>query len=376
MKRPLTNANIKLAKPGDTLWDEKVTGLHLRMGSASCGFFLYYKTRSGVERRPKLGDYPALSLDRARAVAKEMKETIAAGRDPVAEWKTDRSAPLMKELTVMYMERHGKAKKSADDDELLIRCNILPKLKNMRIKDVTHNIIDDLHKSRAHKPYNANRTLSLLSKMFNLAEKWGYRELNTNPCKHVARFPEEKRRRYMKATEAVKISEALDFYAPLFPRAVAFIYLLMLTGARKSEIANARWEWITGNRLELPDSKTGARTIFLPPQVMDILAGLPRGRGTITGIQSPRSCWVKVCKKAEISGLRLHDLRHSFASAGLASGLSLSQIGELLGHRSVQTTHRYAHLIDEAGQEAASVTASKIMDMMAGRMVTASPSLD
>lgn len=349
---------------GETLYDDKVRGLHLRVTAKSRSFFLYYVTRSKIERRPKLGEYPEMTLDRARLIAKGIKDRVAIGEDPGGEWDVEKKVPTLKEVSVMYMEKHGKLKKHADEQQYILNKYVLPKLGIERITKVTHNDIEELHAAMRKTPYMANRTLALLSKLFNLTEKWGHRPLNSNPCKHIERFKEEKRRRYMSAEEAVKIAEALDFYSTLHPQAVALIYLLMFTGARKSEIANAKWEWITDNRLELPDSKTGAKTVFLPPQVVKILDKLPRNTRTITGIAYPQKCWSKVLARAGVTNLRIHDLRHSFASAALASGVSLSQIGELLGHKSSSTTKRYAHLIDDAAHIAAQMAAEKLISMM------------
>lgn len=377
MPKTLTNTTIKTALPGETLWDKKIQGLHLRMGKNGGSYFLYYRTRTGVQRRPKVGAYPEVPLDKARALAREIKDIVAVGRDPMMEWGSDKGVPLIKDLAKDYLERHGYAKKSGHDDALRIRAEILPKLKNLKVKDVNHDHIDRFHKAMAHKPYQANRVLSLLSKMFNLAEKWGYRPLNTNPCRHVVRFAEEKRRRYMKPEEAARISEALEYFAPMMPRSVVFIYMLLLTGARKSEIAAARWEWLVEDHsqeeprgwLELPDSKTGAKTIHLPPQVMKLLSAMPKNptrNGTILGVKDPKATWAKVCERAGVEELRLHDLRHSFASVALSAGLTLNQIGELLGHKSVQTTHRYAHLLVGAGQAGAAATANALATMMKG----------
>ncbi len=379
MSTTLTNTTIKTAVAGDTLWDKKIQGLHLRIGKNGGSYFLYYRTRTGLQRRPKIGSHPEIALDKARTLAREIKDIVAVGRDPMMEWGSDKGAPVVKDLAETYMERHGSLKKSGHDDALVIRADILPKLKNVRVKDATHDQIDRFHKSMAHKPYQANRILSLLSKMFNLAEKWGYRPLNTNPCRHVVRFSEEKRKRYMNREEAARIAEALEYFTPVCPRSVIFIYMLILTGARKSEIANARWEWIVENRLELPDSKTGARTIHLPQQVMSLLNRIPKNptkNGTILGIKNPRSTWTMVCERAGVEGLRLHDLRHSFASVALSAGLTLSQIGELLGHKSVQTTHRYAHLLTGAGQAGAATTADALTNMLNGTTTQSSSSHD
>jgi integrase len=192
------------------------------------------------------------------------------------------------------------------------------------------------------------------------------RTVNSNPCKLVQRTRESARRRHMLADEAPKIAAALRRHEPTAAASVAFIWLLILSGARCGEIAAARWEWIEGNVLRLPDSKTGARTLFLPSQVMELLARLPRKCETITGIKEPVTIWKKVRAEAGCPDLRLHDLRRSFASAALSAGVSLSQIGELLGHRNAQTTRRYAYLMSESATAAATVAADRITALMRG----------
>lgn len=240
---------------------------------------------------------------------------------------------------------------------------IAPKWATKLVSDISYDLVFDLHASMKDTPYQANRVLALLSAMFNFAHrpmKW----VSENPCKGVHRFPENRRRRYMSAKEAANIAALLDAEAADNPMSVAFLWLLIFTGARKSEIANARWDWLEGNVLRLPDSKTGARPIYLPPQVMAILDKLPRTSGTITGIQSPTKLWQRIREEAGSPDLRIHDLRHSFASAGLAAGLTLNQIGELLGHKSTQTTHRYAHLIEDVAHASAAAAADVMETMM------------
>ena len=135
-------------------------------------------------------------------------------------------------------------------------------------------------------------------------------------------------------------------------------------GHRCGEIAAARREWIEGNVIRLPDSKTGARTIYLPPHVLELLAKLPRNTETITGIASPTKVWTQIRAEAGYPDLRLHDLRRSFASAALSAGVSLAQIGELLGHRNTATTKRYSYLITESATVAATIAADRISAMM------------
>ena len=362
----MTNAEIKAAAPGAVLRDDAVTGLHLRAFEGRKSFYLWFRTKAGVERKPKIGDWGNITLAQARDLARAMLAKVAAGEDPVAERKALRAAPTVSDLCDQYLREHVPHKKSASqkEDKHQIEHYVRPRLGKKKIADVTYNDIALVHKALAHVPYRANRLLALLSKMFTLAERWGHRPGHTNPCRHIERYKEAKRERYMAREEAQAVAEALARHEEQFPQAVSFIYLLILTGARRGEIAAAKWDWLDGNVLRLPDSKTGAKCVFLPPQAMAVVEKLPRTTGTICGLRSPRALWDKVRAEAGCPDLRLHDLRHSFASAALAAGLSLSQIGELLGHRSTQTTKRYAHLMDEAAHAAAAQTASKLAEMM------------
>ncbi len=365
----MTSAEIKASRPGTVIRDDVVTGLHLRAFDNRKSFYLWFRTKAGQERKPKLGDFGVLTVAQARDMARAILAEVAAGRDPVAERRAVREAPTVADLCDRYLGEHAKTKKSGTKDEAWISQYVLPRLGRKKIADVAYDDAAGLHKSMAHVPYLANRVQALLSKMFNLAERWGYRPAHSNPCRHVARYKEAKRERYMARGEAQAVAEALARHEERHPQAVAFLYLLILTGARCGEIAMARWDWLDGNVLRLPDSKTGAKPVFLPPQALAVVEKLPRTSGTICGIKSPRALWDKVRHEAGCPDLRLHDLRHSFASAALAAGLSLSQIGELLGHRSTQTTKRYAHLMDEAAHAAAAQTASKLAEMM-GRGAT------
>jgi len=357
----LTDKNIKAAAPGAVLRDATVKGLHLRVFHDSRSFYLYFRTKAGVQRKPKLGEYGSITLAQARKVAQEMLAEVAAGRDPSADREQARAELTLDELWEKFKSKHADKKKSGDQDEARYTRVLKPKFGTRKISAISFADVEGLIESIGEQhPIAANRTLALLSTMFNYAIKklkWAH----PNPCVGVDRFPENKRQRYMQGEEAAKIAEILDRESKAHPASVAFLYLLILTGARKGEIAAARWDWLEGNALRLPDSKTGAKSVYLPPQAVDVLAALPRTTGTITGILSPKKFWERVRAEAGCPDLRMHDLRHSFASAALAAGLSLSQIGELLGHKSTQTTKRYAHLVEDAAHAAATMTADRIM---------------
>ena len=364
-KLELNEADIKKAKVGDTLWDAKVKGLHLRVLATKKTFYLYFRTKSGIQRKPKIGDYGSISLSQARKVAGEMLTEVGAGRDPGQTRIDAKNEANLTDLWDEYWKRHGKKKKSADEDERLWKKNLAP-LAKKRLSEIDYSEVADLHEDLTENNggTTANRTLALLSTMFNFALaplEW----TDKNPCKGVARNKETKRKRYMAASEAARIAAVLHSKIELFPAGVAFIYLLILTGARKSEIANAKWDQLHGNKLILTDHKTDqdgeARVIQLPQAAVDVLAKLPKTTGTITGITSPRTMWETVRVEAGCPDLRLHDLRHSFASVAIGLGKTLAQVGELLGHKDSQTTKRYSHLMDEAAAMVAGEIGVRIM---------------
>lgn len=377
-KLDLTEANIKDAKPGDALWDAKITGLHLRCLATKKTFYLYFRTKAGVQRRPKLGDHGSITLAQARKVAGEMLGEVAAGRDPSAARAEARAEKTLEGLWLEYWKRHGSKKKSSAEDlrlwEKFFRAPA-PKpgedpkpqapfntLALAKLSHISYTQMANLHESITDSsgPIQANRVLAMLSTMFN----FGIRPLEwteANPTDGVKRNKEAKRKRYMAADEARRIAKVLHEKAQDVRNAdsLAFLYLLILTGARKGEIAKARWDQLHGNKLILTEHKTDqdghVRVIHLPQAAMDLLAQLPRTTGTLTGVKDPKKLWAAVRTEAECRDLRMHDLRHSFASAAISAGYTLAQIGELLGHGSEQTTKRYSHLVDEAA--AASVKA-------------------
>lgn len=362
----LSSAALTGASPGVILRDKTIAGLHARVTTAGKRFYLYFRTRGGVERRPKLGDFPTMTLAQARQVAKDMLLEVAKGNDPMAIRQAARAAPIVSELIDRYEKEYAPRRKSGPAAVKLLRKH-LAKLDDTKVAEVTHSDIDGLHAAMKKSPVLANRVVAYASKMFSLAERWDYRPKNSNPCHGVERYKETKRRRYMSIDEAKAVASAMTAEAEKNPASVAFLMLLILTGARKGEIAVTQWAWVDGNVLRLPDSKGGnPKDIYLPPAAADVLDRLPRTTGTITGLADPKKVWHKIRVAANCPDLRMHDLRHSFASAALSAGLSLSQIGELLGHASTQTTKRYAHLVEDAAHAAAARTAETIQARLGG----------
>ena len=210
--------------------------------------------------------------------------------------------------------------------------------------------------------------------MWGWANKRGLIKLE-NPCLHLDRFKEVKRQRYLNLDEVNRLSVALRQEEQRNPYAVAAIKMLMMTGARLGEILSARWEWIEGDILRLPDSKTGEKVITLPSPVLELLTSLPRIEGNpfiIVGHKSGRHMvnlrkpWMRIVEAASIEHVRLHDLRHSFASFAVGSGASLALIGGQLGHSSITTTQRYAHLARDPIKQVTESTASVISEALKG----------
>jgi integrase len=209
--------------------------------------------------------------------------------------------------------------------------------------------------------------------MFTFAERLGERPDGSNPCRHVERFPQRRRERFLSADELARLGDVLMAYRGS-PYHVATIKLLVFTGARLSEVLGLQWQWIDFDRGEarLPDSKTGAKTIHLPAPALEVLAALPRiegephvlgaRRGT-TFIEAP---WRRIRTAAGLDDVRLHDLRHAFASVAASAGLALPIIGKMLGHTQAQTTQRYAHLASDPVKAAAAAVAGKIAAALKG----------
>ena len=243
--------------------------------------------------------------------------------------------------------------------------------------DVQRIDVASLHHDMRATPTNANRMLATLSRMFAVAELWQMRPDGSNPCRNIKHFREERRERFLSDEEYRRLGEVLrevEREGSVRPSAIAAIRLLMLTGCRKAEILTLRWEYVDLDRGELclPDSKTGAKIVHLGDPAIAVLQGLAREDGNPWVITSPRpgeplsdvhDQWHRIRCRAGIRDVRLHDLRHSYASGGLLVGEGLTMIGKLLGHNKVETTARYAHLANDPLKAAANRIASRIAEI-------------
>ncbi|MCF6217098.1 MAG: tyrosine-type recombinase/integrase [Emcibacter sp.] len=232
------------------------------------------------------------------------------------------------------------------------------------VTNLSDTNVVELHQSMSDKPYQANRTIGVLSIMMKQAEKWGYREKNTNPCYSVEKFKEKGRERFLSSKELQRLGKALSDFETEKPIPVALIRLLIFTGCRLSEIQTLKWQYVDlkKRQLNLPDSKTGEKIIYFGKECEQILRNtirFPDNPYVITGalegdhlkeIQKP---WRKIRAAASLDDVRIHDLRHTFASHGVILTGSLPIVGKLLGHTRPETTARYAHLAADPIREAA-----------------------
>jgi integrase len=344
-------------------------------------YMLYYRTKDGQERRPKIGVHGEITCDQARKIAQQWKAEVAAGSDPSAHKSASRQAPTVSQLCDRYLEEHAKGRKKPsslrNDAQMIIRF-IKPDLGARKVASGTVEDISRLHQRLRNTPYQANRLLALLAKMFSLAEAWGLRSNGSNPTRHVGKFREQKRQRYLTNEELERLGEVLEEaerneIEP--PQIIAAIRLLLLTGCRLNEILALRWDQIDWDRgqLRFEDTKTGAQFRTVGAAVIEHLAQLPWRQsspyvipGRITGshLVNLSKAWRRIRERAELDDVRIHDLRHTHASAAAGLGLSLPMIGKLLGHSQPATTARYAHLADDPVSLAATSVAEHIGNLM------------
>ena len=362
------------------LWDRDIKGFGVRVHPSGRKVYLVKYRHHGRVVKKTIGPHGAISPAAARAYAAEIITAARTGRDPAGRDLRERGcdAPTMGDFARRFVEEYVPAHckpSSAYSYGLSIRRHVLPRLCNRRVADVTRDDVVALHHEMRAIPYAANRTLGILSAMFTAAELWGLRPQGSNPCRHVKRFREQRRERFLSDEEYRRLGAALrEAESAGAGPAVAAIRLLMLTGCRLSEIMTLRWEDVAleAAELRLPDSKTGAKVVHLGEPAVAVLRGIARvegnpwviaGRRPGSRVVSLHYPWGLIRKRAGLDDVRLHDLRHSFASGGLLIGEGLPMIGKLLGHRQIRTTARYAHLADDPAKAAANRIASRIAEV-------------
>lgn len=403
----LSEAAARKALPsarGHTMmWDADVKGFALRVTQGGAKSFVLDYRVGGRQRRITIGAHPDWSVAAAREAAKEMKREVDLGRDPMGERRAQRESPTMSDLWERYEREYlpKKAARSQVDERIMWNKIILPRFGKIKVAAITHDDIDALHRDITtirKTPVRANRTVEVLRRAFNLAVRWKWRD--DNPATGVRRNPEEKRNRYLNRSEIAALAVALSEHSETL--SANAIKLLMLTGARRGEVLGATWDMfdLENGVWTKPSSHTKQRRLHRVP-LSGAAVGLLREM-RCSAVQKAKQdqvavdsflfpgtdgksltdikrTWVSVCRSAGLIAqvekksrdgkvvldrngvpatvlkptVRLHDIRHSFASILVSAGASLPLIGQMLGHTQVQTTARYAHLYDDPLRAAA-----------------------
>ena len=365
-------------------WDRDLAGFGVRVYPSGKKVFVVQTRAFGRSKRVSLGRHGDITTEIARKDATAVIARIKKGQPAVQAEPEPAPDPTVADLAERYqreyVEMHCKPA-TVSHYRLMLRKHIVPALGERLVADVEHKEILAFHNKLHRMPTVANRAADILVKMFNLADSWGWRPSGSNPCRGVPRFKVAKHERFLTREELHRLGQALraapaERLASTHPAAA--IRLLVLTGCRRNEILGLRWDDlnIDTGEMRLPDSKTGARMVPLTSSSADVLKGLPRipdnpwvfpGRKKGTRLVNLNESWNRVRRRAGLDGVRLHDLRHSFASRALSLGESLPMIGRLLGHRKVQTAARYAHLARDSVKAAGErVSDSLAADLNAG----------
>ena len=367
------------------IWDDEMPRFALRVRTSGIKtYIIQYRNAHGRTRKMTIGTHGVLTPDEARGQARLLLAEVERGGDPAEDKQIGRTSPTFKDVAERYMEEHAAVRKkprSIKEDRRLLDKVILPFFGARKLADITRPDVAKFHHSQKEAPYQANRALALLSKIFNLCEKWGLRTDGTNPCRHIEKYKEEKKGRYLTPEELSRLGAALSDMESAehereLPQAIAAIRLLIFTGARLSEILTLKWDYVDLENYEiaLPDSKTGKKTIHLGEPAVEILENLPRHVGNpyvIPGLKAGEHLiglphiWYRIREKAKLPDVRVHDLRHSLASSAIQAGLTLPFVGALLGHKELATTNRYVHLTKSDPLKAAANTVeTKIAEAM------------
>ena len=388
MPPKITKRTVDQLSPGSRdriLWDREVRGFGIRCRPSDAKHYVLKMRVGGRQRWLTIGRHGSpWTPDNARREALRLLGLKAAGHDPASERDRQKGAITIAELGKRFLQeyvpQHCKPR-TAEEYQRAVEKYINPILGRHRIADLTRSDVAQLHHHYRDRPYQANRSLAVLSKMMNLAEAWGLRLDGSNPVRHLKKYREHKRERYLTKAELQRLGAVLadaQTKATESPFAVAAIGLLVLTGARLIEILTLRWQYVDFENevLRLPDSKTGAKLIYLNAAAINLLRTMPRMAGNpyviagkkpgarLINLQKP---WRRIRGKANLADVRIHDLRHSFASVAAGTGMSLPMIGKLLGHSQPVTTARYAHLAVDPIRAASNVIGAELTAAMNGK---------
>ena len=359
----LTDARVRALRPRGAardIRDGKLKGFGVRVMPSGARRFFIHCQHEGRRVWRIVGDAAVMNADEARARAAAMLAAI----------RRDAPLPALPEDTVFEavaaaaFRRHERLWKprTMQVNRGYLRCQILPRFAGRQVAEIARQDVVQWFASLAATPVAADRAMPVLSVIMREAERMGCREEGSNPCLGIRRYRRKGRERFLSDAEIWSLGACLEAREGEEPLAVAVIRLLLLTGCRKSEILTLRWSDVREGALFLRDSKTGPRTVWLSRAALAVLDGIertsPRAFPGARG-DGPRTAtwldvhWSAIRAEAGLGGVRLHDLRHTYASVALKGGESVIAIGRLLGHGCPETTLRYTHHDDATAARAA-----------------------
>lgn len=353
------------------LRDDRIVGFGVRRTASGTTSFTFDYVANGRDRRMTIGQYPAWSVQAARDAAATLRRRVDAGEDPLDENRLAKAEMTLSLLWERYDEEvlPTKRPKTQQDERSMWRRLVLPRLGSRKLSSIRPSDIDNLHRAvSVSTPTQANRCLASIRHVFNKGLRW--QVCDNNPTIGTEKNVEEHRERYLSDEERERFLEALNRRTET-PSTLA-LRMLLLTGARRSEVLRAEWvhfDVLTGIWTK-PSSHTKQKRLHRVPLSPDAIEILKLARQATTGayvfpgregrpLNDIKKLFASLLKEAQIENLRLHDLRHSFASILASGGESLPIIGALLGHTQVATTARYAHLMDDALRDAATAVGKR-----------------
>ena len=358
----LVRRKLPVAASDYVIWDNELAGFGLRVRPSGKRYWFVRVRQRGKHRRASLGCTEDVDALTARGEARKLLAEVAL--DGLPQRVGVKVAPVMSDYAEEFWTdyaRHWKLSTQKRNREALKR-HILPDFGPMRIDLVGRAEITRWRDSFADgRGMRFNRAIPVLAAMFKYAEQLGYIRKGSNPCRGMPRYKANMKERFLSSVEIRRLAAELVADEAAYPNQVAIIRLLLFTGARVSEIRDLHWEWVQLPRLMLPDSKTGPKTIFLNSQAVRIFDGIARREDNPFVFPNRKgNCptkldlwWSRFRRRCALPDVRIHDLRHSFASVGVRDNVALATIGSLLGHFLPETTARYAHLADDIIAEAA-----------------------
>lgn len=384
IRKHITKSVVETMKPNEIIWDTRLIGFGVRYQRRDKVFV--YKCRIGNRQRWfAIGKYgqPWTVADAENRV-KVIQGDIAKDLDPAAIRDERVNNPTLRQAAAIYLETVVSKRRKGTQilyHDFFNRL-IYPKLGDVKVAKIMFSDIAMLHYGLRNTPITANRVISSLSALFSWCERCGLKPKHSNPVQGVERFPEKSKERFLSPRELARLGIALaraerNNTESIF--VLAAIRLLMFTGCRRNEMLELQWKDVKIERamLLLPETKTGARPIYLSAPALSVLAVVPRiskNPFVIVGdkegqrLVNLRKPWLRICKVARLHEVRIHDLRHSFASVGVNGGASLPIIGKLLGHAKSSTTEKYSHLAADPVRAVNEAMGSQIAAMLSGQI--------